>query len=1845
MRVLLVAYLLLLTALNLNAQTIQVKLIDPTSVSICEESIIGVELTNTSNLDISNFKFSIQLPKGLQYKLLSISGANESNVNNISRPEFLVPLIRPSAKIVCNLIIYTECEAFDASNDAVMLRNRIIFNYNNTTDSIISDPPFNLFSPFLLTQDVPDISKESSNTVYRQIKITNTRLGSIKNFRFVDDHDSAQIFSTNGILLTNTLTQLSLQFNGRHFEQIGDKDSLFERDEVLIIDEVINNLDCNPKTIRSTLQSFWGCGNKICQTSEKYGIINFVKNTSLADIVPTAIPKIIDCICAPSGHAQELIFTNRGGADAENVEIEIFTGAPLTMELYGIVKDSLRFEGNVTVDSIFYFDEIKNNLCKAKIFYKLRLKINNFPANEFIRIHFRYGTCLTEPPLPPSRLPWKYNFSYTTKCVPNSAMQARNRIAYIPENNDTLRNSLSVSENIMPISPEKIIDFKHSITISKELRNANLIVSYYIPCIFTLHDSTFLLQNKKPVSINRQTNIDGSQLITLIYTAPLPAFSEQILKLSASCSAPCLKLKDIEASRLKLSSCKFKELDEVKLLSQLCANVQLTCIDTACICGPRSISKMNIELECIDKATVDTIPAYLDFSSALYRSNLGSEDNNDDRLKQNQTMDTNLVDLKSFLSGDTMIHEFKSIVITDDPLGNYDSISFYVRNIVELLTLNSEFTIWDKSQNKYYHSSFPSKNFKDTTKLLACGATISQGNSIGQGLYTPFTPEIARANGMNLPLDFSFEQGDSIYCKIITRFVNSTADNIFRTTISHYAFLFDRKLNTKARFSCGINNYKTQFLTNIVSFTQSETKVIQCGENLDFPIFTFKENPLLNNLFTNEFRHILQIDSCILSPFGNYPGMEVLSADLNYYYYDSSISATRLILSRTVPFSNKGYFLLSNSFFDTLSFDENYILDIRINARVTDCKLFSNGPSKKFNFNIYFHTPSDNPFHLGQDYKTFYTKSDFSKFIELETYTGSSKLDFIEKNIISAAKEIEWRANVFNNSYSGSYLFNIQSKKGLIKNINITPDTSYVVKKINDSIFHLFYMKKTALNTLRFTAENNACDGDSICIIASWYCSDTFATNQKSCDITSYVIEVKDKNPLMELNVIQNSRSVNLCDTIPEYMIELYNANEGTAYNVFLDINIPQGIKLIPSSIFIDHAESNGFIPLALPILLSNNTYRWDFNNIINTHRTLGLSGVNSFPKNRIRIKFKAITDCDAFINSYFTFYSSAVSNCNEKSNEVFRSTNKIQINNVNVKNTVQVFTKTISSTLKDDIDLEIEVQGSANFNDKDSIEIILPLGVKYVSNSMSPILGIQKSEPRIIIKNGVQILRFGLLGNPPTNNLKFSIKTYCWNNLQCNTFDINFNTFYNDVALCISTGMFCNIYLQTSQNLLKIDRFCPQLNITQLKIKNSNNDISLDLELKTNYSDAFKNDSLCIAIYADIDGDQKLTSSDSKIKEFSEIYKNLNSGIAKSYSILLESAQIKSCGYFALTIPKTCICDLDTAYINIPSLSTTHSFFEICAGAEVQIGLDSTSNSKYSWLNTEIPCKNCPIYLFKSSLNDSNSIKEYRLIDSLSSNCTREHIFTIRVNKLQNGKKHLIESCKSEQISISSPVNKFLWTGKQLLDSTNKTLKFIATEDQTILLHYNDNNQCKVIDTFCIKILDLVDNLNISSDTTIVFGAKANIWVKGAASINWSPSNTIECSSCPSTQAMPMETTLYTAEIIDSHGCKKILDVLVTVIFPDCDSTNLFLPNAFSPNGDSHNDLLFVRAKDIDRINFVIYNRWGEKVFETHDVLTPWDGRYQGKSLGPDVFGYCIEAYCLNGTKLIRRGNVSLIK
>lgn len=89
----------------------------------------------------------------------------------------------------------------------------------------------------------------------------------------------------------------------------------------------------------------------------------------------------------------------------------------------------------------------------------------------------------------------------------------------------------------------------------------------------------------------------------------------------------------------------------------------------------------------------------------------------------------------------------------------------------------------------------------------------------------------------------------------------------------------------------------------------------------------------------------------------------------------------------------------------------------------------------------------------------------------------------------------------------------------------------------------------------------------------------------------------------------------------------------------------------------------------------------------------------------------------------------------------------------------------------------------------------------------------------------------------------------------------------------------------------------------------------------------------------------------------------------------------------------------------------------------------------------------------------------------------------------------------------------------------------------------------------------------------------------------------------------------------------------------------NLFVPNAFSPNGDGNNDFLFVRGKNIVELNFAIYSRWGEKVFETINISEGWDGTFRGEKMESAVFAYYLTLTYADGKTEVKKGNISLIR
>ncbi len=112
---------------------------------------------------------------------------------------------------------------------------------------------------------------------------------------------------------------------------------------------------------------------------------------------------------------------------------------------------------------------------------------------------------------------------------------------------------------------------------------------------------------------------------------------------------------------------------------------------------------------------------------------------------------------------------------------------------------------------------------------------------------------------------------------------------------------------------------------------------------------------------------------------------------------------------------------------------------------------------------------------------------------------------------------------------------------------------------------------------------------------------------------------------------------------------------------------------------------------------------------------------------------------------------------------------------------------------------------------------------------------------------------------------------------------------------------------------------------------------------------------------------------------------------------------------------------------------------------------------------------------------------------------------------------------------------------------------------------------------------------------------------------------------------------------VTNDIGCTSSDSMLVTIGFNEILPPKL--PNAFSPNGDGKNDVFFVRGGPFEQMHLVIYNSWGEQIFESTDPLFGWDGTYKGQPEMNGVYTYTVRATTITGEEHVRPGKVTLIR
>jgi gliding motility-associated-like protein len=164
--------------------------------------------------------------------------------------------------------------------------------------------------------------------------------------------------------------------------------------------------------------------------------------------------------------------------------------------------------------------------------------------------------------------------------------------------------------------------------------------------------------------------------------------------------------------------------------------------------------------------------------------------------------------------------------------------------------------------------------------------------------------------------------------------------------------------------------------------------------------------------------------------------------------------------------------------------------------------------------------------------------------------------------------------------------------------------------------------------------------------------------------------------------------------------------------------------------------------------------------------------------------------------------------------------------------------------------------------------------------------------------------------------------------------------------------------------------------------------------------------------------------------------------------------------------------------------------------------------------------------------------------------------------------------------------------------------------------------------------------------DITIIKGTTGTITATGGVTYTWTPSNYLSCSNCSSPIASPSVNTEYCVKT-NNGACidEKCVNVTVEIY---CDNNNDFgTPNAFTPNNDGVNDFFCLQGWNdcISSFKIAIFDRWGEKVYESSDPNFCWDGTYQGKPLNSAVFVFYINAQALKIGAVSKKGNITLVR
>lgn len=380
--------------------------------------------------------------------------------------------------------------------------------------------------------------------------------------------------------------------------------------------------------------------------------------------------------------------------------------------------------------------------------------------------------------------------------------------------------------------------------------------------------------------------------------------------------------------------------------------------------------------------------------------------------------------------------------------------------------------------------------------------------------------------------------------------------------------------------------------------------------------------------------------------------------------------------------------------------------------------------------------------------------------------------------------------------------------------------------------------------------------------------------------------------------------------------------------------------------------------------------------------------------------------------------------------------------------------------------------------------------------------------------------------------------------------------------------------------------------------------------------------------------------------------YKFIDTAICFGTDIKIGSSSYQSNGNYYDTLVSSIGCDsvINLKLTVLPNVITTIKP-EICEGDTfVFENIAYTQSENYTIIYKDI--NNCD-----SFLNIQLTVHRHEKTDIYKEICDGDSLIVGNTSYKTSGfYTHLLQTVKG----CDSIVN------IELVVNEHKTITIDTTicfgDSIRVGANYFKSAGQSTTKLQTTKLCDSVVTLNLALHPEIIINAivDKDIIEKGEIiqldieandnllAYSWSPANLLleENNKLKNPTAMPTQPTWFIVEATNSNTNCTVLDsVFVNILILPCNKDYIYIPNAFTPNGDNVNDVFKVRSKNLISGALIVYDRWGNKIYESDDINKGWDGTYKGVLQQQDVYGFYFSGTCDGGETTVIKGNVILLK